>query len=307
MRIDQIDLKIIREVENGGRIFLDKIGSALDGLNIKKDEIESRLARIESERLIQGYKVTIRIPPLLGGDWIWGCALAVISEPEKAIDQIVKNLPFVMEIMQNISVPDGIGPNLGILFYTKDFSTSAQFLRELTELNYVEFYKLREYSFPIPAPLSSGEKGLLRELYANPTASHEELSRLTNQDLVWVKEKLSRLITSPEYIVTDATDDVGIMQVLPELDWRVCENFCHIHFLIEKGTEKNCLGHNEFQPVLTGRPFRERFCQIETDLWGFDQLGAKLKTLKQSNVNVKGIILAETNHVVNHWALQLLE
>jgi len=76
---------------------------------------------------------------------------------------------------------------------------------------------------------------------------------------------------------------------------------------VEKGTEPNWAKLSDFQPVLSSRPFRERFGQLETDLWGFDQLNARIKILKQSNVVLKGIVLAETHRVINHWATKLLE
>ena len=55
MKIDQIDLKIIRQIENGGMFFLDLIAQ---NLHINKDEVLSRLSWLESENLIKGYKAT---------------------------------------------------------------------------------------------------------------------------------------------------------------------------------------------------------------------------------------------------------
>ena len=297
MKIDPIDLNIIREVENGCRIFLDLIEKRL---NLSQEEIKLRLQKLESERLIQAYKVIILIPPFLGGEWSLGSCLAIATQSEGAINQIIEKLPFVTEVSQNSALPDGIGPNLGILFYTKDFPTNVQFLKELKELDYCEIYNLSEYSFPIPTPLSTKEIEFLRILFNHPIATIEEWSEMIKQDSLWIKEKLGRLVASP-------ANESAVIQVLPELDWRVCENYCHVHFIVEKGTEPNWAKLSDFQPVLSSRPFRERFGQLETDLWGFDQLNARIKILKQSNVVLKGIVLAETHRVINHWATKLLE
>ena len=130
----------------------------------------------------------------------------------------------------------------------------------------------------------------------------------------WIQEKLNRLIANPTTITDEFNADIGIMRVLPEIDWEVCENFCHIHFIVEYPDSKfqipvalGLVPNNKFQIVLGDRPFREKFHQLETDLFGLNQLSAKLRILNQLKVTVKGLILAQTNHIVNHWVPNLFE
>jgi len=306
MLIDAIDLKIIRAIENGGKIFQNHLAPFLTESNLKNEEIVTRLTRIETGQLIKDYKTTIRIPLFMGGDWTLGCALCIANNPETIINQISQKIPFVIEIMQNVSIPEGYGPNLSILFYTKDFPTSQQFLKEFDTLSYVEIYKLRDYSFPIPSPLAAREKKLLIEIYNNPTVQFQELSQLIDQDLTWVKTKVSSLVTNPENFENDLFNEIGIIQILPEIDWGDCENFRHIHFLVKKSSCRNFPENDEFQLVLSGQSFRGKFCQIETDIWGVGQLGAKLKILQQSGISIQGIVLAQSNYVINHWVGNLL-
>jgi DNA-binding Lrp family transcriptional regulator len=303
MIIDLIDLKIIRELESGKRMFPDL---AIKKLSILKEEFFSRLARLEATRLIKSYKASIFIPPLLGGDWFLGGGVGITANPEKVTEQITQGLPFAVEVWHNFAFPSGIGPNLSFSFYSKDFPSSTQFLKEIKELDYLEIYKLREYSFPVPFPLSAAEKKLLREINVAPTISLETLANIINQDISWIQEKLNRLITNPNCIDAVSNTDFSIMQILPELNWRVCENFCHTHFIIEPYGSKSQVPNSDFQIVLDGRTYREKFYQLESDLWGLNQLASKLKIIQQSNVNIKGLTFAESNLIINHWVPNLL-
>ena len=303
MIIDLIDLKIIRELESGKRMFPDL---AIKKLSILKEEFFSRLARLESTGLIKDYKASVFIPPLLGGDWFLGGGVSISSNPEKATEQITRGLPFVVEVWHNFAFPLGVGPNLSFSFYSKDFPSSTQFLKEIKELDYLEVYKLREYSFPIPFPLSADEKKLLREINVAPTISLAALANVINQDISWIQEKLNRIITNPNGIDGVSNTDVSFMQILPELNWRVCENFCHTHFIIELYGSKLQVPNSDFQIVFEGRAFREKFYQLESDLWSLNQLVSKLNIIQQSNVKIKGITFAESNLVINHWVSNLL-
>uniref|UniRef100_A0A7C6EAL4 Lrp/AsnC family transcriptional regulator n=1 Tax=candidate division WOR-3 bacterium TaxID=2052148 RepID=A0A7C6EAL4_UNCW3 len=294
MQIDQIDLKIIRALENGNRPFLTTVASQWQ---IKKEEVEARVKKFEAERLIKGYKMIISIPSFLGGDWTLGCLLGIASNPTKVVSVLAQKLNFIIEVFHNLPVPEGIGPNLNILFYTQDFPTSSQIIKETEEFDYVEVYKLQEYAIPVPTILSSAEQELIRKIYNNPTVQVPEL--LDNQTLEWIEEKINQLLSPPN----------GIARLLPELDWQVCENFAHIHFLIEKGTLSN-LSSNEIPEsyrsllktmVWTSQPFQNRFYQVETDIWGVNDFSTKVKMLKGAGVKVKGFILAETNQIINDW------
>jgi DNA-binding Lrp family transcriptional regulator len=319
MKIDLTDLKIIREIENGGRLFIDLVERKL---NIKKDELLTRLARIESEGLVKNYQTSLLAPPFLGGDWFLGCGLCIASDPVLASERISQSVPFLVEVWQNLSLPFGIGPNLSFSFYSNEFPSSVQLLNELNVFDFLEVYKLRQYSFPVPVSLSAAEYNLLKEIYVAPTISaeklvgriHPALLGLTaemkggiHQELSWIREKLNRFVAIPDNLGDETSADAGILQILPEMDWRVCENFCHTHFIVEYPNSEFQIPDSEFQLVLAGRSFRERFYQLESDLWGFDQLVTKSKILQSLKINLKGLVFAESNRIINHWIPNLLE
>lgn len=295
MRIDQIDLSIIRAVENGARPFLNTIAQQL---KIEKEEVARRLARIEKEKLILNYKLTIQVPFFLGGDWILGCAFGITSHPESLISYLAQNFCFVLEVFQNLSFPNDIGPDLNILFYTQDFPASAKFLKALKGFDYIEVLKVKDFSFPLPAPLTKVEQKLLKQIYHKPLTSLSEMVDSLNQDKNWIQEKINRLVG------LRLNDKIG--SILPEINWMACENFRHIHFLVEKKTTKDCQEDFKLEQMLSNHPFKERLYQLEADIWGFDNLCEKLNELNQSGLDTKGFILAQTNRVINDWITKLL-
>jgi hypothetical protein len=298
MKIDSVDLKIIRELENG---IIPQ-----SQFRTPQSAFRSRCARFESAGLIQDYKAMVFVPALLGGNWFFGGGLGITANPDQALKQITGGLHFLVEVWNNFSFPSGIGPNFSFSFYGNDYSSSVHFLKEIKEFDYLEVYKLREYSFPLPDALTGAEKKLLSEIYNSPTISQDALAEKINQDLTWTEEKIKRLISNSVPQSPFPVNDIGILQILPELNWTVCENFCHVHFIVENHSPKLVIPSSEFRLVLGGRPFREKFYQLESDLWDINQLVSKLKIIQQSKMAIKGFTIAESNRIINHWIPDLL-
>ena len=125
-----------------------------------------RLQRLGSLGIIRGFKTTLVVPPLLGGDWVWAAVLANAKSRLGLANALAARLPFVSEIVLNASLPDGVGPNLAVLFYSRDFDKEADFIRNAPGIEYHEVYRVAEYSFPVAMPLSRDEKALVRYLAA---------------------------------------------------------------------------------------------------------------------------------------------
>ena len=319
MIIDLIDLNIIRELENGCRAFP---GLVIKKLNITKENFFSRLVRLESTGLIKDYKSSVFLPALVGGDWFLGCGFGSTPNHEKTLEHLTQALPFLLEVWQNISFPVDFGPNLSFTFYCKDPPSVdpapidgcgvEQFPGAFDHFSYLEFYNLRKYSFPVPLPLATDEKKLLRAINDNPTVAFNELINIVNQEPPWIEEKLNRLMSNHDHFDDRSYGVTSIMQILPELNWQVCENFCHVHFIAEYPDAKLPMSNSDlpaqagFQIVLGGKPFRDKFYQLETDLWGFSELASKLKIIQQSGFKIKGLVLAGSNIIINSWTQSLL-
>ncbi|MEO0092823.1 MAG: hypothetical protein ABIK93_01175 [candidate division WOR-3 bacterium] len=309
MKIDQTDLVIIHALENGARPFLESIATEL---KIEKTEIMARLSRMEAEKLIRSYQLIIRLPVLLGGDWAYGCLLGITADPTKTLARIVEKLPYVTEVFYNLPIFYPVGPNLNILFYTQNFSATVEFCQanfnnqvggDGSGFEYFEIYKLSDYTLPFPAPLAEAEQNLLRAIYKNPIASVEELAETVRQDEGWVEVKMNQLVAN---CCREKEQIVGIAQVLPELNWRVCENYCHIHFLVEDDSKLEIRSSEFEMRNLLSHPFQGRFWQLETDVWGWDDFREKVRRLLDAKAKIKGLILAEATQVINHWVAKQL-
>lgn len=289
MVIDKIDLSIIRRLEYRGRFFLNKLG---EEFRLEGREIKERVARLEGEGLIRSYKVSILLPSFLGGRWIWAAALLIADSRDDVEEKIKEKITYPTEFIYNEALPWGVGANLVVLFYTQDLRKSLEEFKRTEGVEWVELYKIKEYSFPIALQLSQEEGQLIRALEVSPKP--ESLTESFNPS--WVEAKLDRLIwreESPE----------GIIFVLPEFNWEVVSNFLHIHFFLEISTDpKAILDRKGFQVVSYGNRFRDRYFQVESDVWGFDELARRIHTLKKiKGVKLSGLSFWRGNRVESSW------
>ncbi|MEO0091209.1 MAG: hypothetical protein ABIK61_00650 [candidate division WOR-3 bacterium] len=301
MIIDRIDLAILRHLERSGYWLMP----LQHQLQIDPAEIKTRITRLETEGVISAYKPTIFIPPFLGGEWVWGCVLAITNDYNKAIAKITNKIPFVSEIWINTNIPSKIGHNLSVVFYSKDFITETKFLKDMVEFSYLETYRISDYTYPFPKIFSSEEKQLLKAITNNPTANAEELSEICKKNKNWIEAKLEKLIWNPQ-------NPEGILMILPEINYNKIQNFCHCHFVLEITGKVDAileeLKAQGFEVVLENKPFQYNFSQLETDLWGFDDLLRKKHLLESyPEIKVQGIVIAEEMRVISDWADKLLE
>ena len=301
MLIDKTDLTILRHLERAGRW----LGPLPERLKISPDDIQSRIKKMETEQVISGYKATIFVPPFLGGDWVWGCVLANAVEREQIINRILQKIPFINEVWLNSNLPSHLGHNFSIVFYSKDFDTEVKFIKEISEISYLEAYRISNYTFPLARIFSSEEKLLLKTIFTNPTADTSRLAESCQKNLSWIQAKLEKLTWTPQN-----TD--GVIVVLPEIHFRRINNFCHCHFILEFTTEPDLLFEElktlGFDIVLNGRPFQGKYIQIETDIWGFNDLIAKKTFLENyKDIKIHGIIFAEEMRVISDWGVKLVD
>lgn len=269
------------------------------------DEFHRRLRRLSAAGVIRGFKATLVVPPLLGGDWVWASALATADRPLGVANVFVKRLPFVTEVVINSSLPLRVGPNLAILFYSRDFDTEARYVRSVAGTEQCEVHRVADYSFPVARPLSSDEMGLLRQIVAAPAAGLGELGAAVGRGPEWVRAKLDRLLWTP-------ANSTGILRVQPELDWTKVENFGHFHFLLTTGHRPDQLARivaeRGFSLVLGGRRWLDRYVQVEADCWGVADLMERAGYLDQLvGVSVQGVLANVSVTVNTGWVAGLLQ
>ena len=277
----------------------------LAGVELTMDDYRRRLRRLSAAGVIRSFHAILVVPPLLGGDWVWAGVLATVARPLGVANALVRKLPFVTEIIMNAGLPDKLGPNLAMLFYSRDFDTEARFIRSAAGMEHHEVYRVAEYSFPMVQPLSSDEKRLLRQLVGNPAADIRVLGAELGQTPDWVQVKLDRLLWTP-------SNRSGVIRIQPEVDWTKVENFGHFHFLLLTGHQpeqlQRLVEERGFELVMRGKTYRERFVQVEADVWGVADLMERVAYLDQiASIKVAGVIWNERVTVNSDWVPGLLE
>lgn len=326
MLVERPDVAAIRLCEECGPV---PTPGELAAAGLSDGEFRSRLQRLASLGVIRDFRMTLVVPPLVGGDWVLGSMLATVTRPLGVANLLSRRLPFVTEVVLNSSLPAGVGPNLALLFYSRDFDTEARYIRSVSGIEHVEVGRVVDYSFPVSRQLSTDEKSLLRRLAAAPnlavtsTASDSPeaspdavLGRLggeIGQTPTWVRAKLDRLVWS-------RANGAGIIRILPELDWTRVENFGHFHFLLSTGHRPEQLSRlitdssggeipsRGFELVLEGRPYQGRYVQVEADCWGIADVMERVDFLNQIiGISVQAVLLNRGVIINSDWVSGLIE
>lgn len=302
MLVEQPDIAALRLCEELGTFPTE---GELAAVELTATEFRNRLRRLTDAGVIQSFKATLAVPPLLGGDWVLGSMLATADRPLGIANLLAKRLPFVTETVINYSLPAKVGPNFALLFYSRDFETEARYIRSVPGLEHSEICRVVEYSFPVSRALSTEEKALLRLIAATPTAGIADLGTASGKGPEWVRVKLDQLLWTP-------ANGTGVLRILPELDWTKVENFGHFHFLLATGHKPEPLlriiAERGFRLVLDGQLYRDRYLQVEADCWGIADLMERVGYLDQTTgINVKGVLLNQNISINSGWVPGLLK
>ncbi len=301
MVVDKLDVAAVRACERGGLLACE---AELASAGLEPTDYRARLRRLEAGGVVRGYKAVLVVPPLLGGDWVWAAMLATSRRPLGTANALCRKLPFVADVIINSCLPERPGPNLALTFYSRDLETEAQFIRSATGIEHQEVYSVAGYSFSIALGLSTEERALLRFLVANPAADCAAVEAALGKDSRWVRAKLDKLV------FTEANSS-GVIRIQPEVDWRRVENYGHFHFLVETGHKPKELGpmiaDQGFELVLGGRPYQDRYVQLESDVWGMADLMERTRYLNElAGVFVAGVAWNASIGVSADWAAGLL-
>ncbi len=302
MILERLDVAAIRLCERRG-MFANEGELAAAGLGL--DDYRQRLLRLSGQGVIRSFHAMLVVPPLLGGDWVWAGVLANVNRPLGVANALARRLPFVTEIILNASLPADLGPNLALLFYSRDFETEARFIRTAAGMKHQEVYRVADYSFPVALPLSSDESVLLKHLVRHPGSGLNEVGSALGRNPTWVQAKLDRLLWTE-------VNRAGVVRIQPEVDWTGVDNFGHYHFLLETGHKPEQLtrmvAERGFVLVLGGKTYRDRYVQVEADVWGVADLMERVAFLSQiAGIRVAGVVWNKKVTVNSDWVAGLLD
>jgi hypothetical protein len=302
MILEKPDVAAIRLCEDRGMFPTE---GELAHAGLSAGGYTQRIRNLSAQNVIRSMHTSLVVPPLLGGDWVWAAVLANASRPLGVANSLTRRLPFVTEVILNAGLPARIGPDLALLFYSRDFDTEAQFIRSAEGMEHHEVYRVAEYSFPMPMPLSGEERELLRFLVSSPVSNIAGVAQALGKEQIWVRAKLDRLYWTER-------NRSGVVRIQPEIDWTRVENFGHFHFLLETGHRpeqvSRMVSERGFELVLGGKTFRDRYLQVESDVWGIADLMERAAYLNQIvGIRVAGVLWSERVSVNTGWAAGLLE
>ena len=301
MILERLDLAAIRMAELRGMVPTE---GELAQAGLEEVDYRRRIGRLTEGGVVREFRAVPVVPPLLGGDWVWAGVLANALRPLGVSNALIKRLPFASDIIINAGLPDKLGPNLALLFYSRDIETEARFIRTVAGMEHQEVYRIAEYSFPVALPLSSPERELLRSVLKTPAAAAAALAADLSQEPGWVRAKLDRLLWTP-------ANPAGVLRIQPDVDWTQVDNYGHFHFVLETGHRPDQLAamiaDRDFRLVMGGKPYRERYVQVEADVWGVADLMERVSCLNQiAGIRVAGVVWNERVSVNSEWAAGLL-
>lgn len=296
MIIEPADVAAVRLAESRA-LFPSPVDLARAGL--EPDEYRRRIAQLVAAGVIRSFHLTLVVPPLMGGSWVWAAVLAQSDRPLESARHLVSRLPFVTEIVINASLPLGIGPNLALLFYSRDFETETRFIRSLTGLKQLEVFRIQEFSFPVSVSLSREEKSFIRFLMENAGLDSEAIAANFGQTVTWVQAKLERLFWTEN-------NRTGVVRIQPTIDWTRVSNFGHFHFLVETSHRPEqlvkLLGDQGMGLVLGGREINGRYIGIEADIWGIARLMEQVEFLDRiTGIRVAAILYNREVIINDEW------
>ena len=297
MIIDPIDLNLIRQLELQGTIPMqDFVGK----FHISRKEILLRISNFEDTGLISSYGFKLFLPGIHGGKWYWGC-IAGEAAPTLSVK---KSIPYLEEIVENLSLPPGVCPNVSLLFYTRNLRDVRVLAHRLPGMKYAEVYKIDEYSVAVPRVMLDADWQLMYELYNTRRLDFALLNNITNNPKSEREVLLSRLVWTRK-------NRQGILAVAPNFDWSVIQNYMHVHFaVVTKLRVKDLhrlLKNIGFVGNIASR-FKKRYLQVEFDLWGFSDLYTVVHELTQiEKLTIEGCSFAYRNRIYDDWVKDYIQ
>lgn len=297
MIIDPIDLNLLRLLELQGVIPVQEF---ISKFHISKKEILARIRNFEESGLISSYGFKLFLPGIHGGKWYWGC----IAGEAAAKFKVGRSIPYVQELMENLSFPPGVCPNVSLLFYTRNLRDVRSISTRLPGMKYCEVYKISEYSVGLPRLVLADDWKFLDELCHARDVNYALVSSIADDPGSEKQVRIARLIWTRK-------NREGIISIVPNFNWSVIKNYLHIHIAaVTKMRVKELqrvLKEIGYVGNITSR-FKKRYMQIEFDLWGFSDLRVVVNALMRiDRLTVEGCSFAYRNTIYDEWVKDYIQ
>jgi DNA-binding Lrp family transcriptional regulator len=289
--IDPIDLSLIRQLELQGTI---PVQDFVNKFHAPRKEILQRVANFEDSGLIDRYGFKLFLPGIHGGKWYWACIAGDASPKFRHRDAPL----YLEEIVENLSFPPGVCPNLSMLFYTKSLRDVKMVSNKLVGMRYSEVYKVGEYNITMPRILLDDDWEMLAEFYKTKNLDYARINAITNSPKAERDVNLSRLIWTRK-------NRQGIMAIAPSFNWSIIKNYMHIHLAVVTKMRvkelRRLLKEIGFVGDIASR-FKKRYLQLEFDMWGFSDLKTIVHRLSRiEKLTIEGCSFSYKNTICDEW------
>jgi len=295
--IDPIDLNLIRQLELQGTI---PVHDFVSKFHISQKEILLRIRNFEDTGLISEYGFKLFLPGIHGGKWYWGC-IAGEASPRFRLG---KTIPFIEEMVENLSFPQGVCPNVSLLFYAKNLKEIRSLSNKLPGMKYSEVYKVDEYNLVMPRLLVKEDWQLIDEFCNSKKIRYTLINRITQKPKSEKEVRLSRLIWT-------RGNRQGILSIAPNFNWSIIKNYMHVHLAVVTKIRvkelRRIVKEIGFVGNIASR-FKKRYIQIEFDLWGFSDFRVIMHAItKIEGIIVEGCSFAYRNRIYDDWVRDFVQ
>lgn len=291
MIIDPIDLKLIRQLELEGSIAINEITNKF---HITEEEILLRIKNFEDSGFIGSYGLKLFLPKITGGKWFYAL-VAVEStpkfKPEKAIT-------YLEEIVDNITYPRGVCPDMSLLLYTQDLNDTYRKIYKVPGVKYAEVYRAGEYNVTVPQVLLKNDWKNIAKLFVMSKLSYMKINEILIKPKSETEVKLSSLIWSKK-------NRKGIISVFPNFNWSIIKNYTHLHLAVTTKMRtkdlRKVISKIGYSANITSR-FKKKYLQVEFDIWGFNDLQKIISPLQDiPKLSIDGSSFAYKNRICKEW------
>ena len=292
MIIDPIDLHLIRQLELRGCVFVNEI---IGKFQITKEEILLRIKNFEESGFISGYGLKLFFPRIVGGKWYWGC----IALESTAAFKASRSVACLEEIVENITLPSGVCPDISLLFYTQSLQDTYKTINKTAGVKYAEVYKIDEYNVDVKQVLLKEDWEMITNLFDElPSITYQRIHTIVNSPTSDQDVRLSRTIWSKK-------NRKGVVSIFPNFDWSIIKNYLHLHVAVGTSIRvkelRSIVNNIGYSGNITSR-FKKRYLQLEFDVWGFADMQRIMTSLQEiKKVTVEGVSFAYRNRIHNDW------
>jgi DNA-binding Lrp family transcriptional regulator len=289
--IDPIDLKLIRQLELEGSIAINEITNKF---HITEEEILLRIKNFEDLGFINSYGVKLFLPKITGGKWFYAL-VAVESTPKFKPE---KSIPYLEEIVENITYPRGVCPDMSLLLYTEDLDDTYKKIYRVPGVKYAEIYKVGEYNVTVPQVLLKNDWKNIAKLFVMSKLNYMKINEILIKPKSETEVKLSSLIWSKK-------NRKGIISVFPNFNWSIIKNYTHLHLAVTTKMRtkdlRKIISKIGYSANITSR-FKKKYLQVEFDIWGFNDLQKIISPLQDiPKLTIDGSSFAYRNIICKEW------